>query len=451
SIPLSILASLAVLGALGHTINIMTLGGLALAVGILVDDATVAIENTYRLFEEGKDFRHAVAEGAAGIAKPALISTLAICAAFISVIFLTDVARYLFTPQALAVVFAMLASYFLSRTLVPILMDQLLAHEQHGAARDSVGRKPGVFAVFGRIRLGFEHGFERLRRQYGLLLTAVLRHKARTLAFVAAVFVLGGVLFVSVGEDYYPQIDAGQMTLHVRARSGLRIEDTERFFQAVEDVVREVIPQHDRALVLDNIGLPQITYNYAFSDGSTVAYYDGQIMISLAEGHAPTGFYMRRLREVLPQRFPEALFYFQPSDIITQILNFGLPAPIALRVVGPDAAGNRIVARDLLDRVKTVKGVVDAHIHQILDAPEFFVEIDRWRAQQLGVSEQQVANNVNISLSSSFQVAPNFWVDPKSGIPYQVAVQTPEYRLASLNALANMPVSGVTGSPFAQV
>lgn len=451
SIPLSILASLAVLGALGHTINIMTLGGLALAVGILVDDATVAIENTYRLFEEGKDFRHAVAEGAAGIAKPALISTLAICAAFISVIFLTDVARYLFTPQALAVVFAMLASYFLSRTLVPILMDQLLAHEQHGAARDSVGRKTGVFAVFGRIRLGFEHGFERLRRQYGLLLTAVLRHKARTLAFVAAVFVLGGVLFVSVGEDYYPQIDAGQMTLHVRARSGLRIEDTERFFQAVEDVVREVIPQHDRALVLDNIGLPQITYNYAFSDGSTVAYYDGQIMISLAEGHAPTGFYMRRLREVLPQRFPEALFYFQPSDIITQILNFGLPAPIALRVVGPDAAGNRIVARDLLDRVKTVKGVVDAHIHQILDAPEFFVEIDRWRAQQLGVSEQQVANNVNISLSSSFQVAPNFWVDPKSGIPYQVAVQTPEYRLASLNALANMPVSGVTGSPFAQV
>lgn len=451
SIPLSILASLALLGALGHTINIMTLGGLALAVGILVDDATVAIENTYRLFEEGKDFRHAVVEGASGIAKPALISTLAICAAFVSVIFLTDAARYLFTPQALAVVFAMLASYFLSRTLVPILMDQLLAHEQHGAARESAAARNGVSALFDRIQLRFEHGFERLRQHYRLLLTAVLRRKARTLAFVAAVFGLGGVLFVSVGEDYYPQIESGQMTLHVRARPGLRIEETERFFQAVEDVIREVIPEHDRALLIDNIGLPQITYNLAFSDGSTVAYYDGQIMVSLAEGHAPTSSYMKRLREILPQRFPEALFYFQPSDIITQILNFGLPAPIAVRVVGTDVRGNQIVARKLLDRIKTVKGVVDAHIHQILDAPEFFVDVDRWRAQQLGASTQQIAGNVNVSLSSSYQVAPNFWVDPKSGIPYQIAVQTPEYRLASLDALANTPVSGVTGSPSAQV
>lgn len=451
SIPLSILASLAALCALGHTINIMTLGGLALAVGILVDDATVAIENTYRLFEEGKDFRYAVAEGAAGIAKPALISTLAICAAFVSALFLTDVARYLFTPQAFAVVFAMLASYFMSRTLVPILMDQLLRHERHGAERDNDVPANRAAALLARFRRGFEHGFEGFRQQYGLLLTAVLRHKARTSAFVAALFAVGGVLFVSVGEDYYPQIDSGQMTLHVRARPGLRIEETERFFQAVEDVIREVIPDQDRALMLDNIGLPQLNYNLAFTDGSTVAYYDGQIMISLAEGHAPTGAYMRRLREILPQRFPEGIFYFQASDIITQILNFGLPAPIAVRVVGSDANGNKAIARKLLERVKNVKGVADAHIHQVLDAPEFFVDVDRWRAQQLGVSEQQVASNVNVSLSSSFQVSPNFWLDPKSGIPYQIAVQTPEYRLASLNAFANTPVSGASGSSVAQV
>jgi multidrug efflux pump subunit AcrB len=445
SIPLSILSSLAILAALGQTINIMTLGGLALAVGILVDDATVAIENTYRLFEEGKEFRHAVAEGAAGIAKPALISTLAICAAFISVIFLTDVARYLFTPQALAVVFAMLASYLLSRTLVPILMDELLAGERHGPHHESAAQSTGAFAAFGRIRQGFERGFERMKEQYRLLLTAVLHHKRRTGAFVAALFGVSAILFVSVGQDYYPQIDSGQMTLHVRARPGLRIEDTERFFQEVEDVIREIIPERDRALLIDNIGLPQVTYNLAFSDGSTVTYYDGQIMISLAEGHAPTESYMKRLRQVLAQRFPEAVFYFQPADIVTQILNFGLPAPIAVRVLGSNAKQNQVIAGKLLERMKSVKGVVDAHIHQILDGPEFFLEVDRWRAQQLGVSEQQVANNINIALSSSFQVTPNFWMDPKSGIPYQVAVQTPEYRIASLNSFNNTPVSAAAG------
>lgn len=451
SIPLSILVSLAVLSALGHTINIMTLGGLALAVGILVDDATVAIENTYRLFEEGKEFRHAVTEGAAGIAKPALISTLAICAAFVSVLFLTDVARYLFTPQALAVVFAMLASYFFSRTLTPILMDQLLAHEHHGRELESEARRSGVAGALARVQLAFEHGFERMREQYGVLLAAILRRRAQAFAFVALVLALGGILFREVGEDYYPQIDAGQMTLHVRARPGLRIEETELFFQKVENVIRELVPERDLALLIDNIGLPQITYNFAFTGGTTVAYYDGQILMSLREGHAPTAGYMRKIREVLPQRFPEAIFYFEASDIVTQILNFGLPAPIALRIVGRDAEANQIVARKLLERVKTVTGVVDAHIHQILDAPEFFVDIDRWRALQLGASTQQVASNVNVSLSSSFQVAPNFWTDPKSGIPYSIAVQTPEYRIASLEAFANTPVSVATGASTGQV
>lgn len=444
SIPLSILSSLAILAALGQTINIMTLGGLALAVGILVDDATVAIENAYRLFEEGKDFRHAVAEGAAGIAKPALISTLAICAAFISVIFLTDVARYLFTPQAFAVVFAMLASYLISRTLVPILMDELLRNEKHGAEREKAPAT-GALALFDRIQRGFERRFEAMKAQYHLLLAATLRHKKRVGVFVAALFSVTALLFVFVGEDYYPQIDSGQMTLHVRARPGLRIEDTERLFQRVEDVIREVIPERDRELILDNIGLPQINYNLAFSDGSTVAYYDGQIMVSLTEGHAPTDTYMKRLRQVLAQRFPESVFYFQPSDIVTQILNFGLPAPIAVRVLGSNVKQNQIVAGKLLERMKSVKGVVDAHIHQILDGPEFFMEVDRWRAQLLGVSEQQIASNVNVALSSSFQVTPNFWMDPKSGIPYQVSVQTPEYRLASLNAFNNTPVSPASG------
>jgi multidrug efflux pump subunit AcrB len=441
SIPLSVFASLTILAALGQTINIMTLGGLALSVGILVDDTTVAIENTYRLLEEGRSFRHAVVEGAAGIAKPTLISTLSICAAFLSVVFLTDVARYLFLPQALAVIFAMLASYAISRTLVPVLIDSLIAAERNGEQPDVEAKISFGVSRLAAIQDRFEHFLDRVRSEYYSILIAVLRHRRRTAGFVA--FLIGGtaILFGSVGEDYYPQIDSGQMTLHVRARPGLRIEDTERLFHDVEEVVREIIPDRDLALILDNIGLPQVNYNLAFGDGSTVASYDGQILISLATGHARTNVYMKRLRETLAERFPAVIFYFQPSDIVTQILNFGLPSPVAIRVLGPDFNNNRAVAHKLLERLRKVKGLVDAHIHQILDAPEFYVEVDRWRAQQLGVSEQQIASNVSVSLSSSFQTAPNFWADPKSGFPYQVAVQTPEHRLTSIDALANTPIS----------
>ena len=435
SIPLAIMTSLAVLTALGETINVMTLGGLALAVGILVDDATVAIENTYRLLEGGKDFRHAVVEGAAGIAKPALISTLAICTAFVSVLFLTDAAKYIFTPQALAVVFAMLASYILSRTLVPILVDVLVAGEKHGDDKDQAPK-----GVFGRFHAGFERRFRRFQNGYLALLGAVLRHRWVTLGVAAGTLALGGVLFLSVGRDYFPQIDGGQMQLHVRARSGLRIEEAERFFQKVEGAVREVVPERDLAGILDNIGLPSNNYNLAFSDGSTVAYYDGQVLISLKPGHAPAAGYMRTLRRVLNERFPEGVFYFQAADIITQVLNFGLPAPIDVQVVGKDAAKNQAAAKVILARMKHVRGVVDAHIQQILDAPEYFVSVDRQRAQDLGLSIQQVAANVNVSLSSSTQVTPNFWSDPASGIPYQVAVQTPEYRVASLADLENTPL-----------
>ena len=437
SIPLSILTSLAILALLGYTLNIMTLGGLALAVGILVDDATVAIENTYRLMEEGKEFRVAVVEGAAGIAKPALISTLSICCAFVSVLFLNGAAKYLFTPQALAVVFAMLASYGLSRTLVPILIDVLVKKEydaKHGDA-EKTDRKPGFF---GRIHNKFEQGFERFRGGYTALLHASVERRWVTAGIAGGILVMGGVLFMFVGQDYFPQIEAGQMTLHVRARSGLRIEETERLFQQVEDLVREQVPS--TSLILDNIGLPSNNYNLAFSDGSTVALNDGQILISLKDSHPNVAGLMKNLRVVLRQRFPNAIFYFQPADIITQVLNFGVAAPIDVQVSGKDRVKDLQVAQELVKRLTGVAGAVDVHLQQIVDAPEYFVEVDRVRAAELGLTEQQVAQNLNTSLSSSYQVTPNFWTDPSTGIPYQMAVQTPEYRTDSLSDVQNTPL-----------
>ena len=435
SIPLAVLSSLALLAAFGETLNLMTLGGLALAVGVLVDDATVAIENTYRLFEEGRSFRQAVVEGAAGIAKPTLISTLSICTAFISVVFLTDMARYLFTPQALAVVFAMIASYVLSRTLVPILIDVIVHGERHARSDESSSPTP-----FGRLHGRFEHYFEKFRRSYVGLLHIILARPFGAAAVAGTIFVGATILTFFVGEDYFPQISAGQMRLHVRGPSGLRLEETERLFQQVENEIRHVIPARDLDLVLDNIGMPAINYNLSYDDGSTVAMNDGQILINLKENHGSPAEYARRLRAVLKEKFPAVTFYFQPADIITQILNFGLPAPIDVQVIGNDADNNRRVALDLLVRVKAVRGAVDVHLHQIVDSPSFFVNVDRVRASEIGLTEQQIANDINTSLSSSFQVSPNFWADPKTGIPYQVAVQTPEYRLSSISDLTNTPL-----------
>jgi len=449
SIPLSILTSLAVLWALGETINVSTLGGLALAVGILVDDATVAIENTYRLFESGKPFRESVVEGAAGIAKPALVSTLAICSAFVAVFFLSGAAKYIFTPQAMAVVFAMLASYFLSRTLVPILIDLLVKREydakhggKHGRAHDE-----GPKGAFGRFHDRFEHGFARFKGGYVSLLRVVLARRLPTLAVVGAMLAIGGTLFFFVGEDYFPQIDAGQMTLHVRAYPGTRIEEAEKLFQNVEDTIRGVVPAKDLGQVLDNIGLPSNNYNLAYSDGSFVAFSDGQILITLKEGHAATAGTMRTLRRVLHDRYPSAVFYFQPADIITQILNFGIPSTIDVQVAGRDAAKNQATALRIAERMRGLRGVVDVHLQQILNAPEMFIDVDRQRALELGLTEQQVATNLNISLSSSYQVTPSFWSDPKSGIPYQVAVQTPEYRNDTLQAVENTPLPAAAGGP----
>ena len=434
SIPLSILTSIAVMSALGQTINTMTLGGLALAVGILVDNSTVTIENTHRLLEEGRTFEPAVLEGAAGIAVPTLISTLAICCVFVSVFFLQGASKYLFTPLAMAVVFAMLASYGISRTLTPIIIRLLLRKEyaSHGAPK----------GWFGRLHERFNAGFDRFRDFYGWLLAGILRRRVVTPLVAGSIVAGAAVISLFVGSDFFPPVDAGLIELHVRAPARTRIERTEQIFHSVEDNIRQQIPQSDLGLVLDNIGLPARLFNLAFTDGSTIGVNDGQIMLQLNEGHAPTADYVKKLRRELPVAFPDVAFYFQPADMATQVLNFGVPSQIDVRVQGRDRAANQVIAKELQKRMAAIPGIVDAHIQQELDAPEFEYTINRTRAQELGLNVSTVANDVNISLSSSEQVSPNFWTDPKNGIPYFFAVQTPEYRVASKQDIDNTPISG---------
>src|SRR6476659_3251510 len=420
SIPLAMLSSLIVLYFLGETLNTMTLGGLALAVGILVDDSTVTIENTHRLWtEEGMPLSEATLHGAAEIAVPTLVSTLAISCVFASVIFLDGPAKYLFTPLGLAVVFAMLASYGLSRTLTPITIGLLLKGEQHGGV-DGTRR-----SWWRRFQDGFTRGFERMRGGYVVLLTHLLRRRVIVPVVAVLVIALAGTMLVFVGRDFFPAIDGGQIQLHVRAPAGTRIEVTERVFQAVEDKIREIIPASERELIVDNIGLPARAYNLAFSDGSTIGINDGIILVALKEGHAPTADYVRKLRQQLAAAFPEDVFYFQAADMVTQILNFGLPAQIDVRTVGYDRTKNLQLSKELRRRIAAIPGIVDAHLQQEIDAPAFYAKIDRARAIGLGLNANTIANNINISLSSSEQVSPNFWTDPTSGIPYYLAVQTP--------------------------
>lgn len=435
SIPLAILSSLIVLYFLGQTLNTMTLGGLALAVGILVDDSTVTIENTHRLWtEEGMPLSEATLHGAAEIAVPTLVSTLAISCVFTSVVFLDGPAKYLFTPLGLAVVFAMLASYGLSRTLTPITIGLLLKGERHGT---DDGTLTGLFS---RITAAFDRSFERLRAGYMKTLTLLLRRRVIVPVVAVLILSLGATMSMLVGRDFFPLIDGGQIQLHVRAPAGTRIESTEAIFQAVEDKIREVVPDKDRGLIIDNIGLPARAYNLAFADGSTIGINDGVIQVALTDGHRPTADYIKKLRQVLPAAFPEDTFYFQAADIVTQILNFGLPAQIDVRTVGTDP-NNVAVAKELRQRLAAIPGIADAHLQQEVDGPAFYTQIDRTRAAQLGLNASTVATDINVSLSSSVQVSPNFWTDPKSGIPYYLAVQTPEYKVNSLNALGNTPVS----------
>jgi multidrug efflux pump subunit AcrB len=446
SIPLSILTSLVVLYFLGETLNTMTLGGLALAVGILVDDSTVTIENTHRLLtEEGMPLPQATLHGAAGIAIPTLVSTLAISCVFTSVVFLEGPAKFLFTPLGLAVVFAMLASYGLSRTLTPIVIGLLLKGENHGPAAGAAS------SFFARFHAAFERRFEAMRRGYSRSLDTLIKHRFAIPSFMLFLLALGVGTFPFVGRDFFPAIDGGQIQLHVRAPAGTRIEDTEKTFQQVENKIREIIPEKDRDLIVDNIGLPERAYNLAFTDGSTIGVKDGVILVSLKEGHRPTGDYVRKLREVLPAAFPESTFYFQAADIVTQILNFGLPAQIDVRTVGYDKDNDLRVARELRRRIAAIPGIADAHLQQEVDAPAFYADIDRARAAQLGLNADTIATNVNVSLSSSEQVTPNFWTDPKSGIPYYFAVQTPENKISSLDDLRNTPVSTGISTSLADV
>ena len=437
SIPLAILSSLVVLFFMGETINTMTLGGLALAIGILVDDSTVTIENTHRyLSEERMPLPQATLHGSANIAVPTLVSTLAISCVFTSVIFLTGPAKFLFTPMGLAVVFAMLASYALSRTLTPILIGYLLKGEQHGEADAPRG-------WFTRFNVGFNRGFERFRASYADLIAGLVRNRFLAPAVAGCVLVLGGVLFTFVGRDFFPAIDAGQIQLHVRAPPGTRIEKTTQIFQAIENKIRQIIPESQRDLIVDNIGLPARVYNFAFMDGTAIGVNDGVILVALKEGHAPTADYVKKLRQALPAAFPEDIFYFQPADIATQILNFGIPTQIDVRTVGYDRTRNLAVAKDLRRRMAAIPGLVDVHLQQELDGPDFLANIDRARATQFGLTASGIANDINISLSSSEQVTPNFWTDPTSGIPYYLAVQTPQYLADSLNDIKNTPIGAI--------
>ena len=436
SIPLSILSSIIVLSALGETMNTMTLGGLALAIGILVDDATVTIENIHRHLRQ-QPIYDAVLAGASEIATPTFVSTLTICIVFVSVVFLTGPAKYLFTPMALAVVFAMLASYLLSRTLVPVLAEFLLDAEH---SLDGQIGTAGIWTAIRRLNERFNDGYEWLQGRYGTGLSAVLRH--RKVAFATSLAIMGSafVLLPFIGRDFFPAVDSGQIRLQVRVEPGTRIEHTQVLFSQVEDRIRQIIPSNEISLMIDNIGLPAETFNYAFGDGSITGSTDGEILISLHEKRRGDAVkYIKELRRELQRQFPDLGFFFQPADIVTQILNFGLPAPIDLQVQGYDEK-NYGIARRLLRRAAAVPGLVDVHMHQVVDEPALHVDVDRVKAAEFGLTEQDVVNSIYISLSSSSAVLPNFWLDPKMGLTYTVAVQTPQYELSSLNALENLPI-----------
>jgi multidrug efflux pump subunit AcrB len=440
SIPLSILSSLIVLHALGQTINIMTLGGLALAVGILVDDATVTIENIERHLHMGTNLHDAILEGAGEIAIPALVSTLCICIVFVPMFFLTGVARYLFVPLAEAVVFAMLASYVLSRTLVPTLAMLLMGH----AHKPKQGAKPNLFM---RLYHRFDRGFERMRAGYIMILSSLLvRRGMFGSMFLGFCVVSMGLIFV-LGEDFFPSVDAGDIRLHMRAPTGTRIEETARLADEVEKVIREVVPEKELGTILDNLGLPYSGINLSYSNAGTIGTLDGEIQVALNEDHKPTQIYMDKLRALLPQRFPGVEFFFQPADIVTQILNFGLPAAVDVQISGANQEGNFDIARKLLKQVRMIPGTVDTHIQQKLDEPAINLQMDRTRLQQLNLSASNVAQNVLISLSGSSQTSPGFWFNNRNGVEYSVAVQTPQYQVSSIDELLRTPVSGSANGP----
>jgi CzcA family heavy metal efflux pump len=440
SIPLSIFVSVILLSALGETINIMTLGGLALAVGILVDDATVEIENIERNLAMGKEMKQAILDGAQQIAVPALVSTLCICIVFVPMFFLAGVARFLFVPLAEAVSFAMLASYLLSRTLIPTMVMFIMRGHEHRAAET---RNPLV-----KFQRKFERGFERFRGRYQQLLETTLEHRGlfATSFLVFCVLSLGLVFFL--GRDFFPQVDAGLIRLHFRARPGLRVEETARLCDEVEDVLRSEIPKEELETVLDNIGVPYSGINLSYASSGVIGTSDAEILISLnPEHHHATAGYIRRLRRELPSRFPGVEFFFQPADIVSQILNFGLPAPVDIQIMGSDMQTNYDIGQKIANKLRQIPGAADVHVQQMLSLPTLFLDMDRTRINQVGMTAQNVAQSVLISLSGSFQTAPNFWLNPKNGVTYSISIQTPQYHLTSLQDLMNTPVTRADAAP----
>ena len=460
SIPLSILCSIIILSFLGETLNIMTLGGLALAVGMLVDDATVEIENTHRNIEMGKPIIKAILDGAQAVATPAFVSTLSICIVFVSVTFLEGTAKSLFTPLALAVVFAMLPSYLLSRTLVPTLVRFLLPKEvelfrsraeaeaasarAENGSHDVEARSKPRGDIIWRIGERFNKHFEKLHVRYRRGLTWALDHRLIVCVVFAVFCAVSFSLFPFLGRDFFPSVDAGQFRLHVRAPGGTRIEETEQRFAQVEQVIRETIPADELDIILDNIGLPYSGLSLALSDSATIGSLDGEILVSLKQDHRPTQIYIEELRNKLQTRFPDMTFFYQPADIVTQVLNAGMAAPIDIQLVGHDPK-NIDVAREIQARVAAVPGAVDVHLQQVTSVPDLFVTVDRTQAQELGLAQRDVASDVLVSLSSSFQTAPNFWLDPTNGVSYQVQVMTPQYNIHSMDTLQSTPIRSNTG------
>jgi len=444
SIPLSILTSLIVLSAIGETINIMTLGGLALAVGILVDDATVAVENINRNLAMGKETIQAILDGSQEIAVPAFVSTLSICIVFVPMFLLTGVARYLFVPLAEAVIFAMLASYLLSRTLVPTMARFLLqAHEEESTQKSLASRNPLV-----RLQGNFEQWFENLRAGYREVLQKCLAHRVLFPLVFLALCVSSFALLPWLGEDFFPAADAGQIKLHLRAPTATRIEETAALCDEVERSIRSQIPAQEIASLIDNIGLPYSAYNYTYSTSAPIGPEDADIMISLAEKHRPTDEYIHDLRLNLAKEFPGVLFYFPPADIVSQILNFGLPAPIDIQIVGRDVDANHQFANTLMQQLSSVTGIADLRIQQPFNQPKLRIDVDRTKALQAGFTQREVAGNLLVSLSGSFQTSPSFWLDPESGVSYIVATQSPQYNFESLQDIENIPVNGTSRAPW---
>ncbi|MGA9641320.1 MAG: efflux RND transporter permease subunit [Terriglobales bacterium] len=434
SIPLSIFVSVILLSALGETINIMTLGGLALAVGILVDDATVEIENIERNLAMGKEMKQAILDGASQIAVPAFVSTLCICIVFVPMFFLTGVARFLFVPMAEAVCFAMLASYLLSRTLIPTMVMYIMRGHEHRAAAPK--------SSLGRFQRGFERGFDRFRAGYQQLLETTLDNRGLfSVCFVAFCVLSMGLVFF-LGQDFFPSVDAGLIRLHFRARPGLRVEETARLCDQVEVVLRETIPKDEMQTMLDNIGVPYSGINLSYSNSGVIGTGDAEVLIALnPEHHHATAGYIRTLRRELPRRFPGVEFFFQPADIVSQILNFGLPAPIDIQIVGANMRSSYDIGQQVANRLRAIPGAADVHVQQMMNLPTLYLNMERTRINQVGLTAQNVAQSVLISLSGSFQTAPNFWLNPKNGVSYPIAIQTPQYHMTSLQDLMNTPVN----------